>query len=103
MICHHAHVPDAYEIYQEKLIVYSLGNLIFDHHKPPLAWNIGYTIRLEYDAHNKKLMSYEIIPYMQTVEMGGTRQAYGKEKEDIMKKMFEYNNLLGDKLLYLKA
>jgi Putative enzyme of poly-gamma-glutamate biosynthesis (capsule formation) len=52
VICHHPHVPGAYEYYQGKPIVYSLGNFIFDHHKPPEGWNEGYMVNLNF-SHDK--------------------------------------------------
>ena len=67
VICHHPHVPGAYEFYQGKPIVYNLGNLIFDHTKSPPCWNEGYALRVDYDIEKMHLMSYENIPYTQSV------------------------------------
>jgi poly-gamma-glutamate capsule biosynthesis protein CapA/YwtB (metallophosphatase superfamily) len=47
VICHHAHMPGAYEFNRDKPIFYSLGNLIFDHPNPPAGWDRGVAIRLE--------------------------------------------------------
>lgn len=47
VICHHPHVPGAYEVYNEKPIIYSLGNFLFDNLNPPMGWNEGYMVKLE--------------------------------------------------------
>ena len=103
VICHHAHVPGAYEFYRDKPIVYSLGNLIFDHPNPPEGWNQGYAIRLEYDVQSKALQSHEIIPYTQSVDQGGIRKMQGCEKEAFMNMMESYRNTLSDEKKYALA
>jgi len=68
VICHHPHVAGAFEIYKERPIFYSLGNLIFDHTKPPPGWNDGYAVKLTFAASNRRVqvISQEIIPYEQS-------------------------------------
>ena len=103
VICHHPHVPGAYEIYKNKPIVYSLGNLIFDHSNPPEGWNEGYAISLEYNLGDKKLSKFKIIPYTQSVEQGGLCKMSGSDETVFFKKMDFYNKILSDEALYIKA
>lgn len=103
VICHHAHVPGAYEIYDNKPIVYSLGNLVFDHHNPPNGWSQGYAIRLEYDQNSKALQSHTIIPYTQSVEQGGIIKMAAEEKEEFMEMLESYKKILSDEEKYKDA
>lgn len=96
VICHHAHVPGAYEVYKNKPIVYSLGNLIFDHPNPPEGWNQGYAFRLEYDRASLERTSFELIPYTQSVEQGGVRKMEGEQKEDFLRMIENYRSVLND-------
>lgn len=100
VICHHAHVPGAYEIYKNKPIVYSLGNLIFDNPNPPFWWDHGYAIRLEYDMNAQLLNAYDIIPYTQSVEQKGVIKMSAVEKEQFMVKLETYRNTLFDEKKY---
>lgn len=100
VICHHAHVPGAYEIYENKAIIYSLGNLVFDHHSPPNGWNQGYAIRLEYDQNTKALNTYEVIPYTQSVMQGGVVKMKGEAKKEFMAMLDRYKNTLLDEARY---
>jgi poly-gamma-glutamate capsule biosynthesis protein CapA/YwtB (metallophosphatase superfamily) len=94
VICHHAHVPGAYEIYKDKPIVYSLGNLIFDHSNPPEGWNQGYGFRLQYDLNTMALSLFELVPYTQSVKQGGVLKMKGDEKRNFLKKIESYSQVL---------
>jgi len=83
VICNHAHVPGAYEIYENKPIVYSLGNLIFDHVRPPVGWNKGYAVSLAYNTDTKAFSQINIIPYTQSVVQGGGPQDAGTRKNSL--------------------
>ncbi|HHD80832.1 MAG TPA: CapA family protein [Campylobacterales bacterium] len=100
VICHHAHVPGAYEIYENKPIVYSLGNLVFDYPNPPNGWNKGYAIRLEYDQNTKGLTSCEVIPYTQSVMQGGVVKMQGEAKTEFMASLDHYKCILLDEDRY---
>jgi poly-gamma-glutamate synthesis protein (capsule biosynthesis protein) len=103
VICHHPHVPGACEFYQSKPIVYSLGNLIFDHPNPPEGWNQGYALRLEYDADANQPISHEFIPYTQSVKQGGVRKMRGTEKEAFFQQLADYKQTLSDDKAYRKT
>ncbi|MDY0133178.1 MAG: CapA family protein [Desulforegulaceae bacterium] len=94
VICHHAHVPGAYEVYKGKPIVYSLGNLIFDHPNPPNGWNQGYAFRLEYVKNSMTLSSFKLIPYTQSVKQGGVLRIADKERENFLQIIESYRDVL---------
>lgn len=56
VICHHPHIPGAYEYYQGKPIVYSLGNFIFDH-APPKGCEAGYMAQSNFYNETRGLTS----------------------------------------------
>jgi poly-gamma-glutamate capsule biosynthesis protein CapA/YwtB (metallophosphatase superfamily) len=103
VICHHTHVPGAYEIYKNKPIVYSLGNLIFDHPSPPEGWNEGYVVKLDYNINDMKLSNFKVLPYTQSVDQGGLYRMSGTDETVFFKKMAAYNKILNDEDLYIKA
>jgi len=103
VICHHAHVPGAYEIYNNKPIVYSLGNLIFDRQNPPKEWDRGYAVRLDFNLTDKKLSKLDILPYTQSVIQGGVEKMLGSDKTFFLNKLASYNKILSDENLYIKA
>lgn len=100
VFCSHNHVPGVYEFYQDKPIVYCLGNLIFDHHKPPKGWDEGYAVRLEYDTRTLKLISHELIPYTQSVHQGGVKKMLGKEKSHFLDKLEKFGQTLSNRVSY---
>lgn len=81
VICCHTHCPQAWEIYADRPIIYSLGNLVFE----PLnevtdSWYEGYLARLIIqDGH----IRFEPIPYFQSKTIAGV-----KKMEDNDKKLF---------------
>ncbi|QBQ54414.1 CapA family protein [Nitrosococcus wardiae] len=100
VICHHPHIPGAYEFYQSKPIVYSLGNILFDSKKPIKDWNNGYAFRLVYSMEKKTLVSYEFIPYYQSVENMGIRKLHSVEKNKFLKRLDFFNKILLDEASY---
>lgn len=97
VICHHPHVPGAYEYYQGKPIVYSLGNFVFDTAKPPRDWELGYMAQLSFDQESKQFASLELIPYKQSVELGGVQLLGAQEKEVFLMRIEIYRkNLEGN-------
>jgi hypothetical protein len=101
VICHHPHVPGAYEYYQGKPIIYSLGNFIFDATKPHLDWELGYMASLQFDVDIKSFKSLELIPYKQTVELGGIQLLQGDERRGFLEKIEGYKNNLENNKAWL--
>jgi poly-gamma-glutamate synthesis protein (capsule biosynthesis protein) len=102
IICHHPHVPGAYEFYKDKPIVYSLGNLLFDHLHPPKGWTEGYAVQFKYDTNKKILIACEFIPYTQSVENRGVEVIKGDERQVFIDKLNSLNKILLDKKVYAK-
>lgn len=101
VICHHPHVPGAYEYYQNKPIVYSLGNFIFDVVNPPKEWEFGYMASLLFDSGNKTLLKLELIPYQQSTALGGIRLLQGEEKTAFLTKIDKMKSILEDDTAWL--
>lgn len=64
VVGHHTHCFSGYEVYKSKLIIYSLGNFIFDHPKfrNDVHWNIGCAIVLKL---SEKKIDFELVPFKQ--------------------------------------
>ena len=92
VICHHPHVPGGYEVYKDSPIVYSLGNLIFDNIVDIKDWNEGYFFQLNFDK--KKLISFELIPYWQSVKLEGVQLLKGEDKLQFLKKINALRHIL---------
>jgi poly-gamma-glutamate synthesis protein (capsule biosynthesis protein) len=103
VICHHPHVPGAYEYYQGKPIVYSLGNFIFDAINPPKDWELGYMAQLSFSSETKKFKSMELTPYKQSVELGGIQLLKNQEKNDFLAKIETYRQNMENHQAWLKA
>ncbi len=103
VICHHPHVPGAYEFYQDKPIFYSLGNLIFNRINSSKDWEVGYALRLEYNTNLKKLIAYEIIPYTQSIDQCGLQKMQGASKVTLLERLADYNRILTDSSAYAQA
>ena len=102
VICHHPHVPGAYEYYQGKPIIYSLGNFIFDNAKPPKDWDLGYMARINIDLESKNFCKLELIPYKQSIELGGIQLLQGQEKEYFLKRIEIYRQNLEEQQIWLQ-
>lgn len=59
-IGHHPHIPQPIEVYNNALIAYSLGNLVFD--QEPIE-NRDRSALLKINFFGKTIKSYELIPY----------------------------------------
>lgn len=102
IICHHPHVPGAYETYKEKPIFYSLGNLIFDKKNPLPDWEFGFMVSLTYNPKNKYFKDINIIPYKQSVEFGGLRLLKNNEKKDFLEKINLYRQNIENNINWLE-
>lgn len=89
VVGHHSHVPGAYEIYRNKPIVYSLGNLIFNNNNPPPKWNEGYFAQLNLDFTEGVLSNIrvDLFPYVQSVEHGGIQLLKGERRIYFLKRI----------------
>lgn len=102
VICHHPHVPGSFEYYKDAPIVYSLGNFIFDNASPKENWELGYMVQLQFDRENKKMKSFDFIPYKQSVEQGGIKLLENDQKEEFISLINSFNNKLKDDVRWLQ-
>jgi hypothetical protein len=85
VVCHHPHIAGAYEVYKGSPIIYSLGNLVFDPRTGRSGdWHFGYLAKLTIEAHTRRVSDLELIPYRQSVEIGGVRLLHGDEKTEFL-------------------
>jgi poly-gamma-glutamate synthesis protein (capsule biosynthesis protein) len=102
VICHHPHVPGGYEFYKNKPIFYSLGNIIFDKKNPLPGWCDGYATQMDFDIKSKKLNSFNILPYRQSVNDDGVKLLECNEKKSFLQHIDQLNTILNDKVEYNK-
>lgn len=74
VICCHTHCPLPWEIYNDKPIVYGMGNLIFESENEPDNWYEGYLSQL---VIADKKVNIDFIPYFQS-----KKKAPGAHKMD---------------------
>ncbi len=66
IICHHTHIYEGFEIYNNVPIFYGLGNLLFDipnQNSLPNYWFQGYMVRICFNK-TKGAVNLKIIPYV---------------------------------------
>lgn len=71
VVGHHTHCFSGHEVYKNKLIVYSLGNFIFDnlHNRTNTSWNKGAAVMLSISNSNK--VDFKFHPFYQCNEKVG--------------------------------
>ena len=79
IINHHQHCINGYEVYKGKPIFYGLGNFYFPwgSQSRPESWHYGYAVQLTLGEE----ISFELIPYKQTVDGITLRNKAEFEKE----------------------
>jgi len=102
VICHHPHVSGAYEVYKDKLIAYSLGNLMFDHIKAPNGWTNGHLIKLCVCEETKKISDFSFIPIKQDLKKSKVTLLQDKEKQIELEKLEGLRKILEDEDIYHK-
>lgn len=75
---------------------------LFDHGNPPKDWNFGYMAKLIFDVESKAFASIELIPYEQSVQLGGVRLLKGDRKEELLRKVEHYREKLGNESEWLQ-
>lgn len=102
VICHHPHVPGAYEYHLGKPIVYSMGNFVFDTNQPPDDWEYGYMVQLCFSPESKQFESMKLVPYRQSLDLLGIQLLEGKEKSELLDRVEAYREVLQDDNKYSK-
>jgi hypothetical protein len=64
VIGHHPHVQQPVELYKEGIIVYSLGDLLFDKSSPWLVHRTAQRIALRVEFEGPKRVSWELVPML---------------------------------------
>ncbi len=102
VVCHHPHVPGAYEFYKGNPIIYSLGDLIYHHQNPNKMNNFGYIAQFHIDTDNKKLTSFSTIPYKQSIKFDGIKLLKGQEKDSFLTILDNYCKNMKNENLWLR-
>ena len=74
---------------------------IFYATKPPKDWELGYMAHLSFDQECKQFASLELIPYKQSVELGGVQLLTGQEKEAFLMRIETYRQNLENNQAWL--
>lgn len=82
VVGHHTHCFSGHEVYKNKLIVYSLGNFIFDnlHNRTNTSWNKGTAVMLSISNSNK--VDFKFHPFYQCNEKVGITLFNTKENDE---------------------
>lgn len=101
VICHHPHVPGAYEIYNGRPIVYSLGNFVFDTLSMVHEWDVGYMAKLKFNEVDCTFEAIEIIPYRQSITVEGVELLRGDERDKAVSKIEALRNAVQENEVWL--
>ncbi len=82
IVAHHTHCVSGYEYYQEKPIVYSLGNFIFDYKKKYQKglWTEGMSVTLTLQ-NKESAFTVKFLPHLQGRAADSTLQLLQNEKK----------------------
>jgi len=100
ILCHHSHVPGAWEVHKGAPIFYSLGNMLFDNPAPPAGWNYGYAVRFRVDIAEVDRLDWEIFPFEQRPSLGGIRLLNTDRRTRFFEEMERQNCIVGDDAEY---
>jgi poly-gamma-glutamate capsule biosynthesis protein CapA/YwtB (metallophosphatase superfamily) len=100
IVAHHTHCFSGYEYYQNKPIVYSLGNFIFDYKSKYQKglWTEGMSVILSLEADDFKV---ELIPYLQGRKEDATLKILvGEEKQVFLERVDELSGIIKNDNLF---
>ena len=60
IIASHPHVPQGWELYNEKPIFYSLGNFCFDSNSTDKFWNTGLAVQMNIPMNLSEVISFDV-------------------------------------------
>lgn len=96
VVAGHTHCPQGYEIYNEKPIVYSMGNFFFKsstERKSDNSWYYGYMTMLDV---SKKGISLSVIPYKFFEDTELIKVFKGTDKEEMMRYIRNLSDTIAD-------
>lgn len=94
VVCQHSHCIGTYEVYQDSLIVYGQGNLIFDLPSRHTGWWEGLLVGVE--LKKGLLVDFQLIPVVQDPGGEGIRQVTGDKRREILNGLEERSQALTD-------
>ena len=103
IVAHHTHCFSGYEYYQNKPIVYSLGNFIFDYKSKYQKglWTEGMSVILSLETDGFKV---ELIPHLQGRKEDATLKILeGEEKQVFLERVDELSGIIKNDDLFYSA
>ncbi len=96
VINHHQHCYSGYEVYENKPIIYGLGNFCFDSARGLRnhIWNYGYAVKLSISNNS---VGFDIIPYTQCNENVGITTMTNDEFKHFSESIANINKTIKDK------
>lgn len=109
VIHHHPHTLQGIELFDDALIAYSLGNLVFPLHDIAYMQNrdghvdesVFLKVAVDFEADERKIVGYELIPTVIDKD-NRTRIATGTRGQQIIDKMSEYGRYLASRSMLRK-
>ena len=102
VVGHHTHCFSGHEVYKNKVIVYSLGNFIFDnlHNRSDTSWNKGTAVTLSISGTK---VDFKFHPFYQCNEEVGITLFNTKENDNFNKEaVVKMKKIQDDTLLQLE-
>lgn len=95
VVNHHQHCYSGYEWYNDKIIVYGLGNFCFDKGKPRnKEWHEGYMISL--DFIDSDINSFKILPYVQCSKNASVQLMNELQNSDFISNIDNLNKIINE-------
>lgn len=97
VVNHHQHCYSGYETYKGKLIVYGLGNFLFDWvGRQNQIWNEGYMLSIDF---SDKGVDFELYPYAQCDGTVGVFLLNGEKQKLFWENIKRLNEVIEDDVL----
>lgn len=97
IIGHHTHCISGYEVHQGVPIFYSLGNFIFKMNSNFDDWYTGLVLNLSINLKGE--IAFKLYPVRQNKDTYGINLLQGKEKDEILKRVKKYSEIIADEKL----
>jgi len=94
IVGHHTHCIGGYEIYNDVLIIYSLGNFLFTMTSKSECSYTGLVLQLQLKVHSP--ISFELFPVKQSTKSFFTTLIEKEEKHNIEQDILALNKIIAD-------
>lgn len=91
VIGHHTHVMSGYELYNNKNLIYSLGNFFFPFENEPEAWYRGLLAKIIIDEK----IEVQLVPVLQCKNNYEVKLLSDKELQDTNRRLYELSEVIG--------